>query len=87
MKWALAVALLFMFFAVLAFADGSDPIPPAVKAGEMFKAVVIVADGSDPIPPAATATRTVEADVLLLADGSDPIPPARTTVAGAEIAA
>jgi hypothetical protein len=56
MKWALAIALLFMSFTSVALADGSDPIPPAVKVSKTVQAVVILADGSDPIPPVVEAT-------------------------------
>ncbi|MGA8430335.1 MAG: hypothetical protein WB729_10975 [Candidatus Sulfotelmatobacter sp.] len=51
MKQILAVALLLMSFASVAFADGPGTIPPPVKKKPLTITVVQLADGPGNIPP------------------------------------
>lgn len=60
MKQILAVALLLMSFASVAFADGSGGAPPPIKSIKpLAVAVLQLADGSGGAPPPSKPVRPV----------------------------
>jgi hypothetical protein len=63
MKRALAVALLLMSFAAVAFADGSGGAPPPTQQTKPQKpAVIPLADGSGGAPPPAKPVKPTESN-------------------------